>query len=285
MPFEHVRPDQIVEIDTILKHWEGLYGTDTGFSSGDLGWALRHGLEEASKQLRIIRTKDNDIGAIGTLESATAIWLSIDPSRLMDFDLAEAIGESAVAAGFAEVSTASTPALVRRALAARGYAIDPLPWVHLWKSLTDDDIRDQPNVYSTMNPDLIERRIAVNVSAFENSTFSRAKWESMARGPSFVPQLDLVALNEEGQGVSALTAWLPGPDACGVIEPMGTHADHRRQGHGLRVLRACFAELRKLGASGVRVFTPRENDSAVAAYQAAGFRVIDLDTTMVRQRP
>lgn len=285
MPFEPVSPDQIPEIDRILKQWEGLYGTDTGFSSGDLGWALRHGPKEATKQLRIVRTKDNEIGAIGTLESPTAIWLSIDSCRLMDFDLAEAIGEAALHAGFDEISTASTPALIRRSLAARGYAIDPLPWVHLWKPLTDADIRDQPNVHSTMNPELIERRIAVNVSAFEGSTFSREKWENMATGPSFVPELDLVALNEDGEAVAALTAWLPGPEACGVIEPMGTHADHRRQGHGRRVLLASFSELRKLGATGVRVFTERDNEAAVAAYHAAGFRVIDLDTTMVRERP
>ena len=280
-------PDEAVveEIDSTLKAWEGTFGTASGFASGDLGWSLRNGWKPTAEKLRIFASSKSDIGAIGFVESPTALWLTIDPSRLMDTALANAIADESLRSGFSELSTNSTPALVRRELGARGYSVDPSPWDHLWKPLTDADIVDIPGVVSTSTEALIEQRILAQRSAFENSTFTREKWDAMAAGPSFAPPLDLVALDDEGRGVSALTAWLPGPEACGMIEPMGTHAEHQRQGHGLRVLRASFSEMRKLGASGVRVFTTRGNDPAVATYKAAGFRVINLDTTMVRDLP
>ncbi len=55
-------------------------------------------------------------------------------------------------------------------------------------------------------------------------------------GPSFKSEFDLIALNDEGVGVSAVTVWLPGPGTCGVVEPMGTSREYQRQGHGRRVL-------------------------------------------------
>jgi GNAT superfamily N-acetyltransferase len=282
---ESVGADEIDVVDRVLKQWEGTFGTGTGFASGDLGWALRNGPEATSTLLRVARSSSGELGAVGFVEGENALWLTIDPGQLMDASLAESIADQAVAQGYDEVATAAPPASIRAALGKRGYAVDPSLWVHLWKPLSDADIQDQPNVFATSTDDLIEQRIIVQRSAFENSTFTRDKWNTMAAGPSFVPALDLVAVNDQGAGVAALTAWLPGPDACGMVEPMGTHADHRRQGNGLRVLRACFSELRKLGASGVRVFTPRGNDPAVATYQAAGFLIINLDSTMVRQRP
>ncbi len=105
----------------------------------------------------------------------------------------------------------------------------------------------------------------------------------MAAGSLFRPELDLVALNDGGVGVSTLTAWLPESASCGVIEPMGTHRDHWRQGHGGRVLRASFAALRRQGATGVRVGVERTNAPAISAYTSVGFQVIGLDTTLVRQ--
>jgi ribosomal protein S18 acetylase RimI-like enzyme len=107
----------------------------------------------------------------------------------------------------------------------------------------------------------------------------------MATGPSFRPELDLLAVDESGRGVSALIAWLPGVDMCGMIEPMGTRPDCRREGHGRRVLLASFAAPRRLGATGVRVCTPHSNDAAVATYQTVGFRVITPETTLIQETP
>lgn len=273
--------NQIQEIDATLRYWEGRGGIGCGFRSGDLGWMLRHGRDETVKMLSVWRSPRGDIGAVAIAEGSDGIWLQINPVLLLDQLLAETIAADVTAASIREVSCAGVPAAIRGALGRRGAAIDPVPWSHLWKQLTDDDLIELPGVGSTSMASLIVERVAVQQSAFENSTFIRENWESIAKGPAFLPELDLVALDDDGRGVSALTAWLPRAGACGMIEPMGTHAEYRRQGHGRRVLQASFAELRRLGANGVRVFTPRENASAVATYLAVGFRVLGYDTTLV----
>lgn len=278
-----VESQDINGIDSLLREWEPLSGCASGFQSGDLGWALRHGATTTARDLRRWIDAGGTTGAIGFLEDPTALWLTIDPARLMDGDLAEAIAKDAINDGLTEVGCASTPSSIRVALGRRGFEIDSTPWVHLWKSLVDDDLIEIPGVVTTSSEALIQQRIAVEQSAFENSTFSGEKWRQLAVGPSFRPELDLLAVDEAGEGVAALTAWLPGEGKCGMIEPMGTRADRRREGHGRRVLLASFCALRRLGASGVRVFAVRGNEVAVATYKAVGFRVIDLDTTMVRE--
>lgn len=104
----------------------------------------------------------------------------------------------------------------------------------------------------------------------------------MAEGPSFKSEFDLIALNDEGVGVSALTVWLPGPGTCGVVEPMGTSREYQRQGHGRRVLLGAFTALRTNGASSVRGTPPQSNEAAVATYLSVGFIAIDADTVMIR---
>lgn len=272
--------NQIQEIDATLRNWEGRGGIGCGFQIGDLGWMLRHGREETARDLLLWIDDHGRIGAIGVSEGSAGLWLQINPVLLLDQLHAETIAADVTAATIREVSCTGVPAAIRGALGRRGAAIDPAPWLHMWKQLTDDDLIETPGVVSTPTESLIVERVAVQRSAFGNSTFTHENWESMTNGPAFVPGLALVALDDE-RGVSALTAWLPRAGACGMIEPMGTYAEYRRQGHGRRVLRASFTELRRLGASGVRVFTQRENASAVATYLAVGFRVLGYDTTLV----
>jgi ribosomal protein S18 acetylase RimI-like enzyme len=104
----------------------------------------------------------------------------------------------------------------------------------------------------------------------------------MAAGTAYDPRLDLVAWTPDGRPAAAATGWLAGPGRVGLLEPVGTHADHRRQGYGHRVTVAVMAALARAGARGVRVHTPAGNTAAVAAYQRCGMRPIDLTTDVVR---
>jgi len=275
--------DEIPETDAILKNWEGRGGTACGFQSGDLGWMLRHGRENTAKMLSVWRSSIGVIGAVAIAEGRDGIWLQIAPALMQDGSLADKIADDIECRGWNNVMCPSSPAAIRRELGFRLFSIDQDPWLHLWKPLDDGDIQEIPGVVSTATESLIEMRVAVQRAAFERSTFTREKWDQTAEGPSFTRELDLIALNEEGIGVSAVTAWLPGPGSCGVIEPMGTSREYHRQGHGRRVLLGAFAELRKNGALSVRVVPPQSNGAAVATYLAVGFVAIDATTMMVRQ--
>ncbi|MGB3330272.1 MAG: GNAT family N-acetyltransferase [Thermomicrobiales bacterium] len=264
-----------------MRRWDTQDPLGSGFRGGDLGWAMRDGAAWITANTRIWTDRTGSIVAGGVLEGELGIWMQMEAAHLLDHDLARAIVDDVRGVGIREVAGAGVPSALRAELALRGATIDPDPWPHLWRPLTDDDLVTIPGVFSTATDALIAERIRVQRSAFERSTFSREKWDTMAAGPLFRPELDLVALNDGGAGVSALTAWWTGPGACGVIEPMGTHRDHWRQGHGTRVLRASFAALRRLGAAGVRVGVERQNAAAIATYRSVGFRVVGYDTTMV----
>jgi len=273
---------QIQEIDATLRNWEGRGGIGCGFQSGDLGWMLRHGREETAKMLSVWRSPRGDIGAVAIAEGSDGIWLQISLELLRDGDLAGSIADDIERLGLKSVACASIPAAIRRELGVRLFAIDQDPWLHLWRPLVDEDIQEIPGVVSTATEALIEIRVAVQRAAFERSTFTREKWSQMAEGPSFRSEFDLIALNDEGVGVSAVTVWLPGTGTCGVVEPMGTSREYQRQGHGRRVLLGAFSALRKNGASSVRVTPPQSNEAAVATYLSVGFIAIDADTVMVR---
>ncbi|HWK79415.1 MAG TPA: GNAT family N-acetyltransferase [Thermomicrobiales bacterium] len=279
-----MRAPRVAETDAIgvaLLRWGAGDPLGTGLQAGDFGWLQRNGAAWVTENFLVWDDAGGELVAGGFREGKDGLWLQIDPARVQDRDLARAIVDGAQEAGLREVSGPAAPSAVRAELAARGAAIDPHPWPHLWRPLTDADLIEVADVFSTGTEHLIGERIAVQRSAFENSTFTREKWAAMAGGPLFRPDLDLVALNGAGVGVSALTAWFPAGAGCGVIEPMGTHRDHWRQGHGSRVLRASFAALRRLGADGVRVGVERSNAAAIAAYASVGFRVVGYDTTML----
>lgn len=272
--------DEVVAIGEALVRWGAGDSLATGMQAGDFGWLQRNGAEWITRNFLVCVDASGDILAVGFREGDNGLWLQIDPEHLFDAATAREIVDGVQEVGLRDVSGPAAPSAVRAELARRGATIDPEPWPHLWKPLSDADVVNSPGVLSTSTDALIAERIAVQRSAFANSTFTREKWEMMARGPLFRPTLDLVALNDVGAGVSALTAWLADGALCGVIEPMGTHRDHWRQGHGSRVLRASFATLRRMGADGVRVGVVRENTAAIAAYTSVGFRVVGYDTTM-----
>lgn len=273
---------KIGEVDAFgmaLSQWDANDRLGTGLRAGDYGWMRRNGDAWMQEQTRIWVDEAGTIVA-GGLREGEGLWVQIDPAHLCDVQLAEAMVDQIIEAGFEDVSGPAAPSALRAALAGRGGAVGPDLLPHLWRPLTDADLVEVPGVVTTTTDDLVAKRIAVQRAAFEGSTFTREKWDAMAATRLFRPELDLIALNERDQGVSALTAWLSGPGACGVVEPMGTHRDHWRQGHGLRVLRGCFAALRREGAASVRVFTAPGNEAALAAYQRAGFRLVGRDTTM-----
>ena len=70
----------------------------------------------------------------------------------------------------------------------------------------------------------------------------------------------------------------------GILEPVATHREHRRAGHGRRVVHAAFDALAAVGASGVAVCTPGTNAGAIGLYVAAGMRPIETLQDLTRTR-
>lgn len=269
----------------ILHRWQGPNWYGGGMQAGDVGWKHRFGQVAVAEAITEFVDPSRSTLAVMLYDSPGAWWFAIDPTRLRDRHLAVAIADWADTLPTDQqcsIDGPASPAIWREVLARRGWASSDDVYVHFWQPLSADRVREVPGVRSTRTSQDIEDRVLVQRGAFENSTFTVERWHAMAAGPTFRPELDLVARTDTGEPASALTAWFAGEGRCGMIEPMGTHHEYRRQGHGVRVLEAACVALARLGASGVTVMTYANSPAAVGVYRAAGFRSMGLLTAMVR---
>lgn len=277
--------ENLPQIIATLADWEPLDGCGGDVQAGDVGWMFRFGPDQTASSLVEIADEDGTPGAV-FLKDGDGVWLfAMDPALTRDRALADAIASWAddiQGDGPLWIDGPTAPALWRQVLVHQGFEASAEPWVHLWKPLGEQGIVDIAGVSPTLTESDVSDRIAVLTAAFERSTFTVDKWHAMAAGTCFRPELDLLARDHSGNPVAALTAWMSGVGKCGLIEPMGTHPDFRRQGHGRRLLQAAFAALAREGASSVCVVTPVSNVAAVELYRSAGF--IRIGTLQAMER-
>ncbi len=123
-----------------------------------------------------------------------------------------------------------------------------------------------------VGPEQVHVRTAVHRASFDRSIFTDERWHAMAAGPPYADARCLVAHDDQGDAVAAVTVWSAGPGRPGLLEPMGVHRDHRGHGHGTAITVAAAAALQDLGSSSAIVCTPSSLPGAVATYKAAGFQ-------------
>jgi hypothetical protein len=108
-----------------------------------------------------------------------------------------------------------------------------------------------------------------------SSRFSTQDYLALASLPVYDPALDILAVAPDGAFAANCIAWADPVSGVGVFEPVGTVLPQR----GRRLARTVITEaLRRLEARGMRearVGTAHFNHSAVAAYLASGFSIVD----------
>jgi ribosomal protein S18 acetylase RimI-like enzyme len=214
--------------------------------------------------------------AVGLLDGPGLLRLTIAPDVLRDEELARRLVEDVTAPergvlgeGRANVE-APKSALLQDLLSDQGWGVDE-PWTPLRRELTGPV--EEPGVrVEVVGPERAHVRAAVQRASFDGSTFTDENWRAMAAGSPYADARCLVAHDDRGAAVAAVTVWSAGPGKPGLLEPMGVHRDHRGHGYGRAITVAAAAALRDLGASSAVVCTPSANVGAVATYRSAGFR-------------
>ena len=221
----------------------------------------------------------------------------------MRFDKAEFLlwtdGGTPVAAGFFDdhvLRVTTAPGADRGALAADvedlldhpGDGCDGLP-IAGWPTHPDEawlvmswaprPVSSRAELVDTANA---ADRVLVQRSAFANSTFTVDRWQTMKRSPAGDLAVDTLVRTSAGEPAAAATGWFAGAGRCGLLEPVGTHPDHRGRGYGRdAILGACQA-LADRGASAVAVVPRSNNEAGVALYRSAGFTVVRETRDWVR---
>jgi ribosomal protein S18 acetylase RimI-like enzyme len=160
--------------------------------------------------------------------------------------------------------------LVQDLLFEDGWTADE-PWTLLRRDLTEP-VTDPGVRVEVIEPAQAHVRTAVQRASFDRSTFTDERWRAMAAGLPYADARCLVAYDDRGNAVAAVTVWSAGAGKPGLLEPMGLHREHRGHGYGKAITVAAAAALQELGSSSAIVCTPSVNVGAVATYTSAGFQ-------------
>ena len=270
------------EIRDVLCGWEPVRGYRGQLHVGDVGWMLRLPDDVVDPGLHVWRDGRGTIVAVGLLPAPQVLALGIDPQLHFEVPLGERLAADAADLLTGDEMYVDAPfgAAVRSVLAGSGWDLDDDPWPAFYRPLTAADAGwSDPDATPVHTDDDLAGRVAVQQVMFASSQSDATSWQRMRASVTYDPDLDIL-VRSQGVPVAAATAWSAGPDRCGLLEPVGTHRDHRGAGHGRRALMAACAALAGAGASGIAVFTPGSNAPAVALYRSGGFTVVGLVTSM-----
>lgn len=147
---------------------------------------------------------------------------------------------------------------------------------HMVRSLDDAIPEPQlPDGYRlrTVGPGDLERRVEVHRAAFAPSRVVPESYARLQQEWPYRADLDHVVEAPDGSFASFCIAWLDEENRAGLLEPVGTHPDHRRRGLASAVCRAAIKSLQARGAQ-VAVIGSEDPSPAEAVYEKVGFRSV-----------
>ncbi|MER5227041.1 GNAT family N-acetyltransferase [Streptomyces flaveus] len=241
---------------------------------GDVGWFLRFEEDLVRPALRLWSDASGPVAV--SLLDGPVLRVGLAPRVAADPAPAEMLArvfDQAVGDGEARCDLpGGSP--VGAALLRLGWAADP---DEPWSLLVCDDPAAPPGAGPrtlVVDEESAADRGAVQRAAFEGSTFTLERWRAMRGSAAAELCVESLVVTPDGAPAAAATGWLAGAGRCGLLEPVGTHPDHRGHGYGRAAVRAACAQLGARGASAVAVLTPSANTAAVALYHSAGFREV-----------
>lgn len=257
---------------------------------GDLAWMTRQHSGRENEWRRQLWLDGDRVVAWGWIKPPAQLFFEVDPRHpeLHDVLVGWFEHEAAEEPLTAGVRAANRVAI--EALERRGFEHDPgAPWLRLnARSLESLEEPAVPEGYrlSTMaeTPDLAAR-VAVHQIVWQPSLVTAESYASVTAEWPYRPELDCVALAPDGSFAAYALAWLDEANRTGILEPVGTHPDHRRRGlasavslHALHQLRAAGAETGLVGSRGDTAYPVPS-----LLYESIGFR--ELTRTLVYAKP
>ena len=115
----------------------------------------------------------------------------------------------------------------------------------------------------------LARRVAVHRAAFAPSRVVPRSYGRVMRAWPYRMDLDHVIEAADGTFAAFCLAWLDEANGVGLLEPVGTHPDHRRRGLAAAVCSAALGALRASGAT-LAIVDSVGGSPATALYESIG---------------
>jgi GNAT superfamily N-acetyltransferase len=176
------------------------------------------------------------------------------------------------------------------ALAAHGYKPqDEAPFfAYHARDLVDLPAPELPSGYTARamrDESELPRRVVSHQQAWNSTRVTQQSYRQVMNAWPYRPDLDWVVEGPDGCFVANCLIWLDPHHGVGLIEPVGTSPDHRRQGLSRAVCLAALHALRDAGATEAIVY-PRGDPAypiPQAQYQGMGFRPYTRTRTHLKQ--
>jgi ribosomal protein S18 acetylase RimI-like enzyme len=262
----------------------------TAPTAGDLTWWLhQHPPDDATPKRVAVFEAGGDIVAWAVLWLPDTLTYGVHPGRpeahdaVLDWFEASAEGDGPI-----DVAALAGDPAIRAALEARGYRIaeDEGFLHHMAIELAEPPVAPElPEGYRLAQVDdsTLVSRVDAHRSAFHPSRVTVESYRTVRRTPPYRADLDVVALAPGGTVAAYALGWLDPETAVGELEPVGTHAEHRRLGLARAVCLETVRRLRALGAELGLVYSV-DGQPSTPLYESVGFRRIDRHVQYRRPR-
>ena len=257
---------------------------------GDLTWWLhQHPPGDATPKRVVLFEEAGEAAAWAVLWLPVTLTYGVHPDRqdahdaVLDWFAASAEGDEPLDVAALEGDEATCTALE-----ARGFRVaeDEGFLHHMAIDLTEEPAAPRlPDGYRLSHVDdaTLASRVEAHRSAFDPSRVTVESYRTVTRTPPYRADLDVVALVPDGTVGAYALAWLEAANRVGELEPVGTHADHRRLGLARAVCLEALRRLRSLGAELGLVYSV-DGRPSTALYESVGFRTIDRHVQYRRPR-
>jgi len=243
-------------------------GPRSSIHIGDLPWRMYQHLNKLSEDQLELWLDGDDVVAWG--------WL--DDSEL-DFEVHPDHGNLATEvlawANARSVLTLEIHAESVRILEEAGYRRSEKKWYeHMVRSLDDLPQPSVPDGYRirSMEGDTdVERRVEVHRAAFAPSSVVPESYRAVMRAHPYRPELDNVVVAPDGSFAAFCLCWIDIENRVGLLEPVGAHPAHRRQGLAAAACLAGLRALRHAGADTAVIYSAGASQ-AFRVYERIGFR-------------
>ena len=270
-----------------------IWTTQTRHHPGQLAWSYAYGLpEDLGHGPAVLIDRDTEVVAWAWAEADDWMELCVDPTALDAGDAAVGWFLERAGVGVIRTMVLNAEEHVIATLDKTGFVVEEeTPWfTHHYLAMAD--LPAVPDIagytFRHVEPYEAAERAACHRAAWSppggTSMVSAAAYERLMRTRPYLPDLDWVAIDANGEMVASATVWLDPATGVALVEPVGCVPDHRGRGLAGAVSIAALAAARTLGAT-LGMVCPRGDDGypvPMRVYRRIGFAPGPRTVTFVR---
>jgi len=146
------------------------------------------------------------------------------------------------------------------------YVLNRAPLV----DLPDPTLPDGYRIRAARGPDEAAALAEIHVAAF-GATWRPELYRRYMTAPGYAAEREFVVVASDDTFAAFTVTWHDALNRTGLLEPVGTHPDHRRRGLGKALVLHAMHQMKAAGMTHATVANAGTNEASRALYQACGF--------------